>query len=179
ERVRRKTYLIAFLDDATRVVPYCAFALSENTQAFLPVFKQALVRRGLPARLYVDNGANYRSHHLALVCAKSSVSRSSTRVPIINLKEKGSSNAGSGPYARSSSRRSPPPTPPHSKHSTVGWGLGPKANITTARIEGSTARRRSSVGRKALVTCAIPRLASTLMSSSSSRRSAACKKIAP
>jgi putative transposase len=69
-RGRRKTYLIAFLDDATRVVPYCAFALSENTQAFLPVFKQALLRRGLPQRLYVDNGANYRSQHLALVCAK-------------------------------------------------------------------------------------------------------------
>jgi transposase InsO family protein len=69
-RGRRKTYLIAFLDDATRVVPYCAFALSENTQAFLPVFKQALLRRGIPQRLYVDNGANYRSQHLALVCAK-------------------------------------------------------------------------------------------------------------
>jgi transposase InsO family protein len=68
--VRRKTYLIAFIDDATRVVPYCAFALSENTQAFLPVFKQALLRRGLPERLFVDNGANYRSQHLALVCAK-------------------------------------------------------------------------------------------------------------
>jgi len=67
---RRKTYLIAFLDDATRVVPYCAFALSENTQAFLPVFKQALLRRGIPQRLYVDNGANFRSQHLALVCAK-------------------------------------------------------------------------------------------------------------
>ena len=60
-RGRRKTYLIAFLDDATRVVPYCAFALSENTQAFLPVFKQALMRRGIRQRLYVDNGANYRS----------------------------------------------------------------------------------------------------------------------
>jgi transposase InsO family protein len=69
-RGRRKTYLIAFLDDATRVVPYCAFAFSENTQAFLPVFKQALLRRGLPQRLYVDNGANYRSQHLALVCAR-------------------------------------------------------------------------------------------------------------
>jgi transposase InsO family protein len=69
-RGRRKCYLIAFLDDATRVVPYCAFALSENTQAFLPVFKQALMRRGLPQRLYVDNGANYRSQHLALVCAR-------------------------------------------------------------------------------------------------------------
>lgn len=47
-RQRRKTYLIAFLDDATRVVPYCAFCLSENTAAFLPVFKQALLRRGTP-----------------------------------------------------------------------------------------------------------------------------------
>jgi len=67
---RRKTYLIAFLDDATRVIPYAAFAFSENTAAFLPVFKQALIRRGLAQRLYVDNGANYRSRHLALVCAK-------------------------------------------------------------------------------------------------------------
>ncbi len=67
---RRKAYLIAFLDDATRVIPYAAFALAENTQAFLPIFKQALQRRGRPARLYVDNGSNYRSQHLALVCAK-------------------------------------------------------------------------------------------------------------
>ena len=28
------------------------------------------MRRGLPQRLYVDNGAHYRSQHLALVCAK-------------------------------------------------------------------------------------------------------------
>ena len=67
---RHKAYLIAFLDDATRVIPYAAFALSENTKAFLPIFKQALLRRGRPARLYVDNGSNYRSQHLALVCAK-------------------------------------------------------------------------------------------------------------
>jgi len=69
-RVRRKTYLLAFLDDATRAIPQAAFALSENTATFLPVLKQAILRRGLPQRLYVDNGANYRSHHLALVCAK-------------------------------------------------------------------------------------------------------------
>ena len=34
------------------------------------MFKQAILRRGLPARLYVDNGANYRSHQLALAFAK-------------------------------------------------------------------------------------------------------------
>jgi hypothetical protein len=31
--VRRKAYLIAFIDHATRVIPYAAFALAENTQA--------------------------------------------------------------------------------------------------------------------------------------------------
>ena len=69
-RGRRKTYLIAFLDDATRVVPYAAFALAESTTAFLPVLKQAVMRRGLPKRLFVDNGSAYRSQHLALVCAQ-------------------------------------------------------------------------------------------------------------
>ena len=69
-RKRRKSYLIAFIDDATRVVPFAAFAFAENTAAFLPVFKQALLRRGQPARLYVDNGSAYRSRQLALVCAK-------------------------------------------------------------------------------------------------------------
>lgn len=67
---RRKAYLIAFLDDATRVVPFAAFTLAENTTAFLPVLKQAVMRRGLPKRLFVDNGSAYRGHHLALVCAK-------------------------------------------------------------------------------------------------------------
>lgn len=69
-RQKRKACLIAFIDDATRVVPSAAFALSENTAAFLPVLKLAIMRRGVPKRLFVDNGAAYRSHHLALVCAK-------------------------------------------------------------------------------------------------------------
>jgi transposase InsO family protein len=68
--VRRKSYLIAFIDDASRVIPYAAFAFSENTRTFLPIYKQALLRRGLSERLYVDNGANYRSRHLSIVCAK-------------------------------------------------------------------------------------------------------------
>jgi putative transposase len=70
DRRKRRTYLIAFLDDATRVIPHAAFAFAENTRAFLPLFKQALIRRGLPERLFVDNGANYRSHQFALICAK-------------------------------------------------------------------------------------------------------------
>lgn len=67
---KRKTYLIAFIDDATRVIPECAFALAENSSTFLPVLKRAVQRRGLAQRLYVDNGAHYRSRHLSIVCAK-------------------------------------------------------------------------------------------------------------
>ena len=76
---KRKTYLIAFLDDATRVIPHAAFALSENTAAFLSVMQQAILRRGIPKRLYVDNGAAYRSHHLSLVCAKLGITLIHTR----------------------------------------------------------------------------------------------------
>ena len=68
-RRRAKSYLIAFLDDATRLVPHAAFTLAENAATFLPVFKQALLKRGLPTRLYVDNGSNYRCQHLAVICA--------------------------------------------------------------------------------------------------------------
>jgi transposase InsO family protein len=67
---RRKTYLLALIDDATRLVPYAAFAHSENATSFLTVLEQGIRRRGLPKRLYVDNGAAYRAQHLALVCAK-------------------------------------------------------------------------------------------------------------
>ena len=67
---KRKTYLVGFIDDCTRVVPYCAFRFSESTPDFLQVLRQALMRRGKPVRLYVDNGASYRSRQTALVCAR-------------------------------------------------------------------------------------------------------------
>jgi hypothetical protein len=70
DRTKRKTYLVAFIYDATRVIPYAVFTLAENTRAFLPALKQAILRRGLPECLYVDNGANCRSQRLARVCAK-------------------------------------------------------------------------------------------------------------
>lgn len=70
DKRKRKTYLIAFIDDATRVIPYAIFAFSESNTDFLPALQQALLRRGIPKRLYVDNGSAFRSHHLQMVAAK-------------------------------------------------------------------------------------------------------------
>lgn len=66
---RRKAYLIAFIDDHSRLVPYGGFYLSENLAAFLDAFEKALLKRGLPRKLYVDNGSAFRSHQLEHVCA--------------------------------------------------------------------------------------------------------------
>ena len=69
-RRRRKTYMIVMIDDATRIVPWSAFAFSEGINDFLPVFRQALLRRCVPRKLYCDNGSAYRSRRLDLVCAR-------------------------------------------------------------------------------------------------------------
>lgn len=64
-----KTYLVAFLDDASRLVPYAAFYPAENSACFQDSLKHALLRRGIPRRLYCDNGSAFRSQHLQVVCA--------------------------------------------------------------------------------------------------------------
>lgn len=69
-----KTYLYAFLDDASRMVPFAAFYRAENAACFQDALKQALLRRGLPRRLYCDNGATFRTHHLQVICATLNVS---------------------------------------------------------------------------------------------------------
>ena len=61
---KRKTYLIAFIDDHSRLIPYGQFYTSENVLSFMHAFEQALLRRGLPRKLYVDNGSAYRSRQL-------------------------------------------------------------------------------------------------------------------
>ncbi len=62
--------LIAFLDDATRVVCHGEFFLADNTEMLLLAFKTALYKRGLPACLYVDNGSNYASLEMTQVCQR-------------------------------------------------------------------------------------------------------------
>jgi len=66
---KRKSYLIAFIDDYSRLVPYGAFYPGESLAFYLQALEQALAKRGLPRKLYVDNGSAFRSHHLEQVTA--------------------------------------------------------------------------------------------------------------
>lgn len=69
EAKKRKSYLIAFLDDHSRLIPFAGFYFSENLACWLGAFRGALSTRGLPRKLYIDNGAAFRSRHLERVCA--------------------------------------------------------------------------------------------------------------
>jgi len=65
----KKTYLIALIDDHSRLITYAHFYLSEALIHYLNAFENALAKRGLPRKLYVDNGAAFRSKHLEYITA--------------------------------------------------------------------------------------------------------------
>lgn len=66
---KRQCFLYAILDDASRLIPHAEFYASESLDALLDCLRQAVSKRGLPVRLYVDNGGPYRSHQLARIAA--------------------------------------------------------------------------------------------------------------
>jgi putative transposase len=69
-RRKAKSFLLAVLDDASRAVMGGAVALHDDVQALMPVLRDAVLTRGLPHRLLVDNGANYRSRVLRTAAAR-------------------------------------------------------------------------------------------------------------
>ena len=65
-----KSYLVTLFDDASRLVVHSAFCPGETALDIEGVLKQALLKRGVPIRLVVDNGAAYRAQTLQGICAR-------------------------------------------------------------------------------------------------------------
>ena len=65
-----KTFLICFIDDASRVIPHGAFYPADDTPNLIDCFQTALHKRGQPKAVYVDNGSNYISKEFGLICAR-------------------------------------------------------------------------------------------------------------
>jgi transposase InsO family protein len=77
-RKTRRTYLLAFIDDATRLVPYAAFFFAQRDYQVEQAFKWAVLRYGLPDKLYVDNGKVFVSEHFQLACARLNIQHART-----------------------------------------------------------------------------------------------------
>jgi putative transposase len=67
---RKQAKLIAFLDDASRVLCHGEFFFEENVDTLVRALRAAFYKRGVPEQLLVDNGSIYCSQEITLVCAR-------------------------------------------------------------------------------------------------------------
>jgi len=58
-----------FLDDASRLIPHAQFYTSQGLDSALDCLHHAMVARGIPIRLYIDDVKIYRSPQLARITA--------------------------------------------------------------------------------------------------------------
>jgi transposase len=71
---KSKTFLIMYIDDCSRLIPYGEFFANEKFEGLRHVTKEALIRRGIPKMIYSDNGKIYRSETLMNACAHLGIS---------------------------------------------------------------------------------------------------------
>ncbi len=64
------THLCVIIDDHSRVIPYAGYFPQADTRAFHQTLKEAIRRRGLPTKLYADNGGPFVNDHTRIVCAR-------------------------------------------------------------------------------------------------------------
>ena len=72
---KRRAYLFCFLDDYSRLVPYAEFFWDEALPRMERVLKVAMLRRGVPQAIYVDNGKVYAGNQFAAACASLGIQR--------------------------------------------------------------------------------------------------------
>jgi putative transposase len=64
-----RPHLCVLIDDASRLIPFAAYYPNGNTGAFLDTLKEAVQRRGVPVKLYTDQGKPFVNQHARVVCA--------------------------------------------------------------------------------------------------------------
>lgn len=79
EGTRKKTYLIAILDDATRLVAHAQFYCEQHLRSLKDCLRQAFLKRGLCRRLYLDNARVFRSRMLLQLGARLGIQLVHTR----------------------------------------------------------------------------------------------------
>jgi transposase InsO family protein len=75
---KRRAHLFCFIDDHSRLVPYAEFFFDEALPRMERVLKVALLRRGVPGAVYVDNGQVYSSTQFSAACATLGIERIQT-----------------------------------------------------------------------------------------------------
>ena len=70
QAARKQARLIAFIDDASRVLCHGEFFFEENIDTLVQAIRSAFYKRGVPEQLLVDNGSIYCCQEITLICAR-------------------------------------------------------------------------------------------------------------
>lgn len=68
--IKKRMYIIAIIDDASRVVVGCDVFFEDNFINFMSVLKSAITKYGKPKILNLDNGAPYKNGQIELLAAR-------------------------------------------------------------------------------------------------------------
>ena len=71
--------LFAIIDDFSRAIVHGEFYWDEKLPRLEDALKKAILRHGVPAQFYCDNGSAFSSHHLVRICAKLNIKLSHSR----------------------------------------------------------------------------------------------------
>jgi transposase InsO family protein len=64
----RRTYLLAIVDDFSRMITAAELYFNDNAPNFQKLFKNAIATYGVPNKLFVDHGGPYDNSQIALIC---------------------------------------------------------------------------------------------------------------
>jgi transposase InsO family protein len=67
---KKQVYLVTFVDDATRFVLHGQFYSILDQMIVEDAFRQAILKYGVPEKVYFDNGSQYRTKWMIRACAK-------------------------------------------------------------------------------------------------------------
>ncbi len=67
---KAQTFLVAFIDDATRYVLHAAFYATLDKRIVINCMRQAMQKYGVPKAVYFDNGKQFRTKWMARTCSK-------------------------------------------------------------------------------------------------------------
>ena len=67
---QKRTYLVAIVDDFSRLIPHAEFFWDEKLPTLEHTLHKALIKRGIPEVLYVDNGQVFSAHQINAICAE-------------------------------------------------------------------------------------------------------------
>jgi putative transposase len=65
----RRTYLIAFIDDCSRLITHAEFYFDQDGHSLEHCLRRAILKRGIPEAVFVDNGKIFVSRVLRTACA--------------------------------------------------------------------------------------------------------------